>query len=114
MTAALARAIGRDEPIVVTGWSPHWMFGKYELRYLEDPKGALGGLERIHALARKGLDQDAPEVFGFLSRSHIPLSELEALMAEATDTSYEDDVAVNIESHPERVTRSEEHTDELQ
>lgn len=103
MTAALARAIEREEPIVVTGWSPHWMFGKYDLRYIDDPQGVLGGPERIHALARKGLDQEAPEVFGFLSRFYIPLDELEALMAEATDTSYEEAVANYIESHPARV-----------
>ena len=50
MTAALRRAARRDEWIVVTGWSPHWMFAKWKLRYLEDPKGVLGGLERVHAL----------------------------------------------------------------
>ncbi|MBS3780805.1 MAG: glycine betaine ABC transporter substrate-binding protein, partial [Desulfovermiculus sp.] len=54
MTAALSRAIKRDDWIVVTGWSPHWKFAKWDLRYLEDPKGLLGGKERIHCLARKG------------------------------------------------------------
>jgi glycine betaine/proline transport system substrate-binding protein len=38
MTAALERAIRRDDWIVVTAWSPHWMFGAYDLRYLDDPK----------------------------------------------------------------------------
>ncbi len=103
MTAALARAISREEPIVVTSWNPHWMFGAYDLRYLDDPKGVLGGPERIHALARKGLDVDAPEVFDLLSRFYIPLAELEAIMAEAEQTSYEDAVAKYIEANPARV-----------
>ncbi|GGB29011.1 glycine/betaine ABC transporter substrate-binding protein [Tistrella bauzanensis] len=103
MTAALDRAIKRDEWIVVTGWSPHWMFGAYDLRYLDDPEGALGGAERVHAIARMGLDREQPEAFGFLSRFNIPLAELEALMAEANETSYEAAVDNYIENHPARV-----------
>ena len=52
MTAALGRAVREREWIVVTAWSPHWMFAEWELRYLKDPKQALGGPERVHALAR--------------------------------------------------------------
>src|SRR5690606_33267866 len=47
MTAALDNAIKNKEWVVVTAWSPHWMFGKWELKYLEDPKGVLGGEEKI-------------------------------------------------------------------
>ena len=54
MLAALERAMKRNEWIVVTSWSPHWMFANWKLRYLEDPKGALGGLESVNALVRKG------------------------------------------------------------
>ena len=49
MTAALTRAIKRNNWIVVTGWSPHWMFARWKLRYLEDPRGSLGGRERARA-----------------------------------------------------------------
>lgn len=103
MTAALDRAIKRDEWIVVTGWSPHWMFGAYDLRYLDDPEGALGGSERVHAIARTGLDREHPELFAFLTRFSLPLEELQAVMAEAEKTSYEDAVAKYIEDHPARV-----------
>ena len=103
MTAALDRAIKRNEWIVVTGWSPHWMFGAYDLRYLEDPEGALGGSERVHAIARMGLDREHPELFAFLTRFSLPLEELQAVMAEAEKTSYEDAVAKYIEDHPARV-----------
>lgn len=67
MTAALSNAVNREEWIVVTGWSPHWKFGVWDLKYLEDPKGTLGGEEQIHAIARAGLEEDMPEVFAFLS-----------------------------------------------
>jgi glycine betaine/proline transport system substrate-binding protein len=67
MTAALDNAIKNQEWVVVTAWSPHWMFGKWELKYLEDPKGVLGGEEQIEAIVRKGLKKDMPEVHAFFS-----------------------------------------------
>jgi glycine betaine/proline transport system substrate-binding protein len=104
MTAALARAIEREKWIVVTGWSPHWKFAKWDLRYLKDPKGVLGGKERIHALARKGFYQEVPyEVFEFFTRMFMPLHELEAVMLEASKSSYGDACDAYIENHPERV-----------
>ncbi len=92
MTAALERAVNRDEWIVVTGWSPHWKFGAYDLRYLEDPKGVLGSYERVHALAREGFYQENPEAALFLARMHLDLDELQAAMFQAQETSYEEAV----------------------
>ena len=103
MTAALDRAINRDEWIVVTGWRPHWMFGKYDLRYLEDPKGTLGEAERIHAVTRTGFYQDHVDAGLFLSRLWLPLSELEGAMAYAQDHSYEEAVDKYLEENGDRV-----------
>lgn len=104
MTAALSRAIKRKKWIVVTGWSPHWMFARWKLRYLDDPQKALGGRERIHVLVRKNFYQDFPvEITEFLSRMFIPMEELESLMAKATETSYDAAVKEYIEQHPGRV-----------
>lgn len=104
MTAALARAIRRDEWIVVTGWSPHWKFAKWDLRYIDDPKGVLGGRERIHALARPDFYQDYPyEVFEFFTRMYMPLSDLEAVMFEATESDYATACANYIKNNPKRV-----------
>lgn len=103
MVAALDRAIRREEPIVVTGWSPHWIFGKYDLRYIDDPENALGGIERIYAVSRQGFQQDFPQVAEFLIRMHIPLDELEAAMFDAQETSYEAAIEKYISEHPERV-----------
>lgn len=104
MTAALSRAIKRKKWIVVTGWSPHWMFARWKLRYLKDPKGSLGGRERIHALVRKNFYQDFPvQVTEFLTRMFIPLPELESIMAEANSTTYEKAVDDYIKQHPKRV-----------
>lgn len=104
MTAALDRAIKRNEWIVVTGWRPHWKFGKYELRYLEDPKGILGAAERVHVIARKGFYQENTDAAMMLSRFSMPLSELEASLAVAQESSYEEAVDAYIKAHPNRVT----------
>lgn len=103
MTAALDRAVKRDEWIVVTGWSPHWMFGAYDLRYLEDPKGTLGSYERIHALARQGFYQDNIEVASFLSRMQIPIEDLQNAMYDAQETSYEEAVTKYIKNNKKRI-----------
>lgn len=66
MTAALSNAIKGEREIVVTGWTPHWMFARWDLKYLDDPKGVYGGAEEIHTLARKGLEEDMPEVYAIL------------------------------------------------
>ncbi|MFP4428891.1 MAG: glycine betaine ABC transporter substrate-binding protein [Desulfovermiculus sp.] len=104
MTAALKRAIKKEDWIVATGWSPHWKFARWDLRYLEDPEGVLGGRERIHALARKDFYQDVPyEVFEFFTRMYLPLDELEAVMLEANETSYEEAVEKYVDENPERI-----------
>lgn len=66
MTAALADAIKHKKWVVVTAWSPHWMFGKWDLKYLKDPKGVLGEEEHIDTIVRKGLKKDMPEVYKVL------------------------------------------------
>jgi glycine betaine/proline transport system substrate-binding protein len=103
MTAALERAVRRKEWIVVTGWSPHWMFGAYDLRYLDDPKGVLGRFERVHAVARLGFYQDKVEAAGFFSRMQLPIDDLQKAMYDAQETSYEEAVTRYIENNPERV-----------
>ncbi|MBE0489842.1 MAG: glycine betaine ABC transporter substrate-binding protein [Halomonas sp.] len=66
MVAALASAINNEEPIVVTSWTPHWMFASWDLKYLEDPEGVYGGAEQIHTIVRQGLADDMPEAYAIL------------------------------------------------
>jgi glycine betaine/proline transport system substrate-binding protein len=53
MLAGVSRAYQSKQWIVATVWSPHWLFQKWQMRYLNDPKGALGGDEQVHAFASK-------------------------------------------------------------
>jgi glycine betaine/proline transport system substrate-binding protein len=81
MTAALGDAVKHKEWIVVTGWTPHWMFGRWQLKYLADPKGVLGAEENIDAIGRKGLQKDLPAVYAFLTHYKLPMAKLQELMA---------------------------------
>lgn len=103
MTAALDRAIRRKDWIVATGWSPHWMFGAYDLRYIADPENALGGVERVYTVSRKGFQTDFPQAAEFLMRMHLPVKELEAAMFDARETSVDEAVKKYIETHKGRV-----------
>ncbi|APE31532.1 glycine/betaine ABC transporter substrate-binding protein [Halomonas aestuarii] len=66
MTAALDSALDNKEDIVVTSWTPHWMFARWDLKYLEDPKDVYGGAEQIHTIARDGLKEDLPGAYAIL------------------------------------------------
>ena len=101
MTAALKRAIDDEEWIVVTAWSPHWMWERFDLRYLEDPDGVLGGREHVDAIASKPLAESAPEVHALIRRMHYSLDQINAALVDAEETSYEAAAQTFIDEHPE-------------
>lgn len=85
MTAALADAYMEEEWIVVTGWTPHWKFASYDLKFLEDPQEIYGGAEDIHVMARQGLDEDAPDVANFLKNYYLEDYQLGAVIGAIAD-----------------------------
>lgn len=104
MTAALNRAEKRKEWIIVTGWTPHTMFSRWNLRYLDDPEGVMGGVEGVHLLARKGFSQSHPRAAAFFRQYKIPVDELEAVMAKAQETKdFDGAVAEYMSTHSTRV-----------
>ncbi|WP_200371936.1 glycine betaine ABC transporter substrate-binding protein [Rhodovibrio salinarum] len=103
MTAALQRAIKNEEWIVVTGWSPHWKFGRWDLHYLEDPKGVLGSIERADILAREGFYREFPDVYEMLDRISIPLDDVQAGMDVGEREDYPTAAKQYVENHPDLV-----------
>jgi len=71
MITELQNAIQRKEWIVVTGWQPHWMFGKMKLKFLDDPKKIYGEAEQIKTYSRKSFSKDHPELARFFSKLHF-------------------------------------------
>jgi glycine betaine/proline transport system substrate-binding protein len=88
MLSELEQALDSEEPIVFTAWKPHWMFTAYDIRYLDDPKGEMGGSEQLSAIAREGLEDDSPDAFQLLDNitlSEEQLGDLELAIRDAGD-----------------------------
>lgn len=106
MTAELSNAIQRQEWIVVTGWTPHWMFARWNLKFLEDPANVFGRAEEIHTMIRPGLGTELPEVFAFLDRFAWTPAEASRFMIwnQADHGLYPYETALRwLRTHPERV-----------
>ncbi|ODA42884.1 glycine betaine ABC transporter substrate-binding protein [Desulfosporosinus sp. BG] len=68
MMAALDKAYREKKWIVIYGWSPHWMFAKYDLKFLEDTKNVFGASEQIVTLANKDFSKKMPEVADMIKK----------------------------------------------
>ncbi|MEJ2687608.1 MAG: glycine betaine ABC transporter substrate-binding protein [Gammaproteobacteria bacterium] len=80
MTAALGDAIRNHQWIVVTGWTPHWMFARWKLKYLNDPKKVYGTGGNIDTIVRKGLKKDAPTAYYILNHFQWSGKDMEEVM----------------------------------
>lgn len=87
MTSALKKAYENEEPIVVTGWKPHWMFGSFDLKFLEQDEDMMKWKTgSIHIMGRKDLREDKPELATFLSNMHLTDAELSDLMVQINES----------------------------
>ena len=55
------------------------------------------------AIVREGFKEDHPEIAAFLTNMYIPLDELQAAMAKAQATSYEEAIDAYIAENQERI-----------
>lgn len=62
MLAELQKATKNKDDIVVTLWRPFWANSEFPVKDLQDPKGALGPSEGLHAIANDDFSEEFPEV----------------------------------------------------
>jgi glycine betaine/proline transport system substrate-binding protein len=106
MLAELQRAIEAEEPIVVTLWRPHWAYAEMALKDLEDPQGALGDPEEIHAIASTQFVDECPTVAEWVSNFELTadqLAELEAMVLQAGDGNEQEAAAEWIDENQDVV-----------
>ena len=91
MTAELKARYEAEEWVVVTGWSPHWMWSAFDLKYLEDPLLIYGEGENINAVTRAGFGDEYPEINTFLDTYFLTSAEFGDLISYMEDETYADD-----------------------
>ena len=87
MLAELKKAISEHKDIVVTGWAPHWMFGRFDLKFLSDPKKVYGDAENIQTYARKGFKADFPKAAQFFANFSLDDEQMSKLLADMEEGS---------------------------
>ena len=93
MTAALRSAVEEEEWIVVTGWKPHWMFGRWDLKFLkQDSDKMMWKAGNIHIMGRKNIEEDKPELAQFLKNMMFTDAQLADLMVKVEES--DEDVSV--------------------
>lgn len=95
MLTELQKAIQEKRDIVVTGWAPHWKFGRYELKFLEDPKKVYGEAEMIKTYASKGFKERMPEAAKYFANFHLNEKQMADLLAEMEAGKNKREVAKN-------------------
>lgn len=104
MTTQLERAINQQEEVVVSAWSPHWIFSRFDVKFLEDPEGSMGGAESIVTLARRGLEDDMPEAYQILDNFEWEVEDIESVMLEVEEGTDPEEAAQHwIDDHPDKV-----------
>jgi glycine betaine/proline transport system substrate-binding protein len=94
MTAELSREINAKKPVVVTGWTPHWMFAKWKLKFLDDPKKVYGNAEHVDSVINPDLEKKAPDVVAFLKKFQWKPGQIDSVML-ATENGAKPDAAAD-------------------
>lgn len=93
MLTELKKAIDKNEWIVVAGWAPHWKFGRYELKFLEDPKGVYGSAENIETYARKGFKEEDPFAANYFAKFSLTGDQMGKLLLDMENAEDKEEAA---------------------
>ena len=79
------------EKFVFLAWSPHWMNQRYKIRYLEDPKDAMGPTNdpaECSTIVRRDLQEDDPVAYAFMEALELTeeqINDLESVINKEDD-----------------------------
>ncbi len=84
MIQEMEYAIRNGGFLAVTAWRPHWMNTTLNMRYLEDPEKVFGEAEDICTVARRGFEEDHPQLARFFRQFRWTPADLESLTWKST------------------------------
>jgi glycine betaine/proline transport system substrate-binding protein len=79
MLATLKKDIAEKKPVVVTLWRPHWAYTAFPIKDLQDPKGAMGKPDSIHAVGAGDFADNFPKVADMVKKFHMSDQQLGTL-----------------------------------
>ncbi len=88
MIASLEKAIKNNQWIVITGWKPHFMWARYDIKYLDDPKN-IYPTDACTIISRKGFEEDNPEAATFFKNFNLTEEQLYDLMEQIRNNGEE-------------------------
>ncbi len=108
---ALQTAINNEEPIVVTGWQPHWKWSEFDLKYLEGAQtgqtDVFGAPEDVFTIVGNDFIERYPrEVVCFLQEFEANDEQVGSLMfafKDRGDMSQEEAMQQWIDNNPDHV-----------
>jgi glycine betaine/proline transport system substrate-binding protein len=88
MLAVMEEKISSEEPFIITGWRPHSMFSRHDLKFLEDTQGHYQ-YDNVYVLSYNGVEEKYPEAYEILSQWSINVDDLEEMMFEYENNGVE-------------------------
>jgi glycine betaine/proline transport system substrate-binding protein len=92
MLAEVEHLYATREDFAFIAWSPHWMNQRYDIRYLKDPKDALGPTNdpaECSTIVSEDLREDNPVAYAFMDALELTEGQIEGL-----------ETAINEEGNP--------------
>jgi glycine betaine/proline transport system substrate-binding protein len=82
MLAEVERLYAFRDDFVFLAWSPHWMNQRYDIRYLEDPKDAMGPTNdpaECSSIVSGGLREKDPVAYAFMDALELTEEQINGL-----------------------------------
>lgn len=108
MTAALKSAIARKDWIAVTLWSPSWMVQKFDVKFLDDPKGVCAPPQTYYWIGHEGFSKAYPRARNIIAGIYVPLDVIISINGAVKDGKTMDEAIQNwVDDNQDRLKRME-------
>ena len=88
MLYEVGKRISNGEEFAFIAWSPHWMNQRFDIRYLEDPKDAMGVTNdpaECSTIVRGGLREADPVAYAFMDALELTEEQINGLESVIND-----------------------------